>query len=214
MGNVNRKTVPMLLALSLLGVGCSPSEPQIIDESKYEDLYDDEQTDSDDTDSSDDAEPNDDSDGFDDEGFPDPPELPDAVKDESEDGAIAAADYFLDAYEYAYHTAELSAFEEIFSADCTYCDSLRSTFTNQSENEHSAVDARFSERETIGTRVEDKDIYVVVDTSLKNFDLRDSEGEKLQAYQRIDYTFTLKVSYIDGAWKLLGADVERNDDVA
>src|SRR5699024_1639204 len=209
---VNRKTVPMLLAVSLLGVGCSPSEPQIIDESKYEDLYDDEQTDSDDTDSSDDAEPNDDSDGFDDEGFPDPPQLPDAVKDESEDGAVAGAEFFMDAYEHAYRTTDNSALKRISGDECEPCKELIDRFDGFDQT-MIAKDASFTQRNIVGSLSDTDGTYVSVETRAIDFHVANADKDSTEAFESTDYTFVFLMDRKDSQWFVTGADFQKSADL-
>src|SRR5690625_1565006 len=192
MGNVNRKTVPMLLAVSLLGVGCSPSEPQIIDESKYEDLYD--------------------AEGLDDEEFPDPPELPDAVKDESEDGAVAAAEYFLDAYEYGFRVADGAPMEEIINEECGTCANLLEQFSDQTTKDISAPKAAFTDRSHSDFRSSGEAFYLVVETFLTNANLQFSNGEMYEEIADNDYSFIFELIRIEDEWRISGIDIKTTEE--
>lgn len=52
------------------------------------------------------------------------PERPAAMDDDGEDGAIAAAEYFIELYNYVQSTGEVSALEEISSDQCRSCSNL------------------------------------------------------------------------------------------
>src|SRR5699024_395451 len=151
--------VPILAVLLLVG-GCSSSEPQVIAESEYEDLCGDGGTDREDADSGDDADPVDDCGGLDDGDLPDPPALPGGVRGESEDGAIAAAEDVLDAYEYAYRTADFSALEKIVDEECETCNNLRDQFEADSVDGVIAADSRLGNRKQGEIFAEDDSVLI------------------------------------------------------
>jgi len=211
MGIHDRKFFPVpMLAVLLLVVGCSSSEPQVIDESKYEDLYNDDETNADaDPDSDDDAESDDDSEGLDDEDFPEPPELPDAVKEESEDGAIAAAEYFMDAYEYAYRTADFSALEKIVDEECETCNNLREQFEADSDEGVTARDSRLADREQGEIFAEDDSVLIGFSLRLEDLAFKDADGEVVEENEDADYLFVFQVTKKNKSWKVTGADFQK-----
>src|SRR5690625_4376342 len=199
MGIHDRKffTVP-ILAVLLLVVGCSSSEPQVIDESKYEDLYDD------DADSGDDADTVDDSEGFDDEDFPDPPELPDAVKDESEDGAIAAVEYFFDAYNYGLNSLDIQPMEHVFSKDCEYCADLKHELVEIKESGKISNNSGFSELAVESTLQREGLTEVLVEINIGKTTFYDN-GKIDKVYEYDDLDVLMKMKYEENAWKLKSA---------
>lgn len=192
---------------------CSLSEPAVVGESTQEDRLSNKTGADDETDPRDDAESDGGSEGVDDERFPDPPELPDAVKDPSEDGSFAAADYLLDAYEYAYHTADLSAFEKVFGEDCVTCDSLRETFTNNAENDYYSKGARFIDREFNPGIDDEGEEYVIVTTRLKDLVLIGPEGIVQNEKEEIGYRLVMLMEYTDNQWKIIGGSFRESDEV-
>ena len=194
-----------LLAVLFLVVGCSSSEPQVVDESKYEDLYDD------DADSGDDADSVDDSEGFNDEDFPDPPELPDAVKDESEDGAIAAVEYFFEAYTYAFQTSDTAAFSEIVTDDCSPCGEIIDAFEERSEQDSYARTDGYSNPEVLLR--EDQGEHYVIHVKI------DFDGEVLvtgdheeKLLDDVTYSVILALDFGDDRWLIRKINAEKIDE--
>ena len=194
-----------LLAVLFLVVGCSSSESQIIDESKYEDLYDD------DADSGDDADSVDDSEGFDDEDFPDPPELPDAVKDESEDGAIAAAEYFLDAYEYAYLTSDAKAMQEIVSEECEVCWQLMDVFDDRLTDGEYSTNVEFSYQVTDEFVRNEYGSVIPINLQINSHDVVDNNGVKVDHFDEQDADLSFLLNH-NNVWRIEDIATKDADD--
>lgn len=187
--------VAPLLAV-LLTVGCSFSGPEVVDDSAQEGWVNDETGAAKSADSDDEDELNDVPDDRDEKA----PELPDAVNEPSESGVEAAAEYFFDAYEYAFHTSDGAALEKIFSKECQECEGTLDTFNQGKVLGNSAPDATHSKVEILNTAVEKGQASASLFVKLDGYTIYDKEGEVISQTSDEEYLFTLAFDRSEDIW--------------
>lgn len=174
-----------MLAVLLLVVGCSSSEPQVVDESKGLSANDD---------SSDEG-------ADDDDENPKTPELSDAVKDESEAGAIAAVDYYIDAYEYAYLTSDAESMQEIISEECDVCWQLMDVFDDRLDDGEYSINVEFS-HQVIDELVRTEHGSVIqIDLQVNSHDVVDDDGVKIDHLDEQDGGLLFLLNH-DKEWRI------------
>lgn len=155
---------PIVLAALLFLSACS-SEPRVLDASKdnepAEGNYE--------LESKDALEPNKGS------GVPSSPEMSEMVNDPSDDGAIAAAEFFIEAYEYAYRAADDSPLQRIFDEECDFCEEISGNFEEFDRRCHHAPDINFHDVEFMHTTDHEGDLYVIHRANIYNLSIIDKD---------------------------------------
>ena len=143
----------------------------------------------------------------------DAPERPAEMDEESVDGAIAAAKYFMELMPYAIGTGDTTEWDALSLDGCSFCESIRTTATEVHEGDGYATGGAVEIYSEDGggpyedSEFEGEDVYIVaLGLTVDAMELRYQDGtvESFEAGDRPE--FMLSLVRREGAWLVTGVD--------
>ena len=133
------------------------------------------------------------------------PERPAEMNEETVDGAIAAATYFMELYPYIYATGDLAEWDELSDDGCEFCDNSRELALDLTEGGGYATGGEVEIFSADGGGPYDDDVFAVqlgIHFAPSTFVYADGVREDHGEAERPD--FRLSMLWRDGAWVVLG----------
>lgn len=141
------------------------------------------------------------------------PQRPEAMERDDVEGAIAAAEYFIELYPYVYATGDLEEWEEISDADCQFCQGVADS---ASELRDSGGYGEGPVIEVSGREVfprADEQNQLIVELSAEEGASRhlDSRGEAIKESDGGPLEILVAVSYDEAEWLVRGVRLREVD---
>ncbi|HLS64813.1 MAG TPA: DUF6318 family protein [Ruania sp.] len=148
----------------------------------------------------------------------DPPERPVAMEEETVEGAIAAAKYFMELMPYVLGTGDTTEWDSMSLHGCEFCESIRSMASEANEGDGFATGGEIEIYSEDGggpykdSMFEGEDIYIVsLGLTISAMELHYQDGT-VDSYVPDDRPdFRLSLLWGDESWRITG--IQRGDSV-
>lgn len=142
----------------------------------------------------------------------DPPELSDEILEEDPESTEPIAHYVIEGYEYALRTSDIKPLEEIFAKECEFCDSLRDTIEESTDNGYAFPNMNFTNPKWLDQYDTDDGYKVsVYETDAVDVVMEDSNGKTVYSHPDGKYTFYVVLTSTKNGWKLKDGQFAFND---
>lgn len=142
----------------------------------------------------------------------DPPELSDEILEGETEGAQPTLHYVIEGYEYALRTSDIKPLEEIFAKECEFCDSVRDTIKESSDNGYKFPSMNFANPKWVNQYDNDDGNKILIyETDAVDVVMEDSNGATVSSRPDGKYTFYVVLTSTKNGWKLKDGQFAFND---
>lgn len=142
------------------------------------------------------------------------PERPAEMDEETVDGAIAAAKYFVELYPYIYATGDLAEWDALSDDGCEFCNNSRELALDLTDDGGYATGGAVEVFSEEGGGPYENDVYAIqLGVRFDRSTFRYADGEREEHGEAERPEFRLSMLWRDGAWVVLGvlADPSETD---
>lgn len=137
------------------------------------------------------------------------PEIPDAIYEETEEGALAALEYWFEASTYLQLTGDYEAVDAMSAPDCETCNNKIAQFYDLYEVEHGwyVANGTTAEDELVSEITEDARVGILFDLVESGYTVYDSDSGTRGSVEGGTFAAEATLLYDGGEWIVLQIDI-------